>query len=208
MKYIITGICFLSIIPFTIIQAFTGPNAPYLYKTVLNTETDCKISPNIKILLAIPQDKDFEKKYITEYESVLREQCHEWVVMDVFLQNDTGVFRTKTHLRSTFPACLQLPLLIWSSWLDEEIPRDLLVSGTFLERPLVLNKNLDVIKGNFALTDDYILPGQEGYAESYIPPTPKIRNSVVIPASLQKIRTKFENVSHLPECKPNIRPKK
>gem|GEM_PF-5432123 len=77
MKYIITGICFLSIIPFTIIQAFTGPNAPYLYKTVLNTETDCKISPNIKILLAIPQDKDFEKKYITEYESVLREQCHE-----------------------------------------------------------------------------------------------------------------------------------
>jgi|GEM_PF-1938301 len=48
-----------------------------LVRSFFDDEAYCKLTPNIKVLLSIPQDRDFEKKYITEYEEVLRRQCDE-----------------------------------------------------------------------------------------------------------------------------------
>jgi len=93
--------------------------------------------------------------------------------------------------------------------MDVKIERYFLVPGSFFPTPLVFDRNFEIIKGNFALTDDYVLPGEEHYPESLPPSPPRIGN---IPErsylSHQKVRTKFQNVSHLPECEPNIRLKK
>gem|GEM_PF-7072959 len=48
----------------------------------------CKISPNIKMLFTIPQDRDFDKKYIIDDKELLNIQCKRDIQMNVFLQND------------------------------------------------------------------------------------------------------------------------
>jgi len=65
----------------------------------------CKILPLAKILLSIPQDRDFEKKYISDDDELLAVQCRRDVVMDVYLQTDTGIYKTHTSYKSTHPLC-------------------------------------------------------------------------------------------------------
>jgi len=104
----------------------------------------CTISPDIKILLSIPQDRDYEKKYNTEYEEVFRDQCNQWVVMDVYVQNTIGIWKLSVITDSTFPACTQLLPEIWWFWRTEGLPRRNLVSGSFYDKPLVINTDFSI----------------------------------------------------------------
>jgi len=60
------------------------------YNNIMNNfkrNAHCKISPTSKVLLAIPQDRDFEKKYVVDDEEILRQQCKKGVMTDIYIQN-------------------------------------------------------------------------------------------------------------------------
>jgi|GEM_PF-3357409 len=56
--------------------AIPSSDAMYdVYKEDFRKNAQCKIPPLAKVLIALPQDRDYEKKYITDDEQILRLQC-------------------------------------------------------------------------------------------------------------------------------------
>jgi len=158
----------------------------------------CKISPNTKVLLSIPQNIKYEEQYTPDDTEKFYRQCENWVDMDVYLQNDSGVFKTQTSLGTTFPVCMTfMEMPWWWSWRTDFFQRELLIPGTFIMQPIILDEEYNLIRWNYTLDDIQ--------ADLTILLDHPKRTDVMI--EIQDIPL-VVNVRNLPECQPNIRLKK
>jgi len=188
-----------------------------MHRDNFRNNASCKISPLTKVLLSIPQDRDFEKKYIIDDDELLRVQCHRDVVMDVYLQTDTGIYKTHTSYKSTHPLCNKpvalVNTLLWGG--RKDFPKELLLPGTFLTEPLILDKNRGLMVGNF---HDGPIPKKIPMLEEDVEFL--TQNWDFSESDREQIETEnaynrygkawppYIDVSKIPECEPNIRTKK
>jgi len=161
----------------------------------------CKISPHSQVLLSIPHDKDFEKKYITDDEEQLRIQCEKAIKMDMFLRNEKGVFQISTYIWTTFPLCTQI--IGDQSWAGH-IKRGLLVSGSFIDIPIVVSKKYNTLPGTYTMEpEEEVFPPQNPISLTPVPVNPRDEDyyrKFSLPPVI--------SVRDFPECEPNIRLKK
>gem|GEM_PF-4956435 len=59
----------------------------------------------MKVLLSIPQDREYDTKYITSDPQLLHIQCLRYIPMDVYLHTQMGIIKTQTDVQTTYPAC-------------------------------------------------------------------------------------------------------
>jgi len=199
------------------------------YNSIMNNfkrNAHCKISPTSKVLLAVPQDRDFEKKYVVDDEEILRLQCEKWVMMDIYIQNTSGIMKVSQRATTTFPACEALPVevMLWGTyWAPRDrnalVPiswNEILIAGTFFSTPLVLTKDSTILSGTYSLTQETTPFSQDTLqVDEGIDILPlsfgtdgKVQKGNTGPSVYYKLPPITINVSDLPECEPNIRLKK
>jgi len=158
----------------------------------------CKISPHTKVLLSVPKNLKYEEQYTPDNDKVFYRQCEAWVDMDVYLQTDTGIFKTYTSLGTTFPVCEEKMEIPWGwSWKIDLFERNLLVPGTFITQPIVLDEQYNLIRWKYTFEDIQV--------DLSIPLVHPERRNITI--DIQDIPL-VVNVNNLPDCQPNIRLKK
>jgi len=166
----------------------------------IKSQAQCKLSPSTRIILSMPQDRDFYKKIIIDDEEILRLQCKKWIPIHIYLENNGNIFRVSAEIENNFPQCLNTIIHPGESR-KQFIQYEYLAWGNFIHKPLVLDTEYNVLLSNFTLswkTDTNLFPHSSNNPSEILQMERASKNRYS-PYNVDI------NVSYLPECTPNIK---
>gem|GEM_PF-2219233 len=112
--------------------------------------------------------------------------------------NPKAIFRVKTEIDNTFPLCPPYdPYEMIGGWRTFIHLRDI-TPGVFHNTPIVLDKNYNIIPGNYTLST----PSQPPFPENIHDPIKRIEYERYMQNRYERVD---KDVSYLSECRPNIK---